>query len=406
MNTYLARQPIFNREQEVVAYELLYRSSMENRCLCTDFDRASREALAESLLMPGALNLANGKRAFLNVTREVLLQELVDLFPAEAVAVELLETVAVDEDVLRACRRLKAKGYLLVLDDYVDRAEMRPMLEMADIVKVDFMATTGAERKRLAAEFLPRGIAMLAEKVETQADFEEARALGYAYFQGYFFARPQILTRTEPTSSRLAFLNLVEEVQRAELDYHRIETLIKNEPTLSYKLLRYVNTAAFGRSSEVTSIMFALNMLGEMLIRKWATVIAFVGLAGREQEELVRTAIVRAHLCAAIAAASGLAKKESEAYFLGLFSVIDALFKMPMAQVLSEVPLPAAVKDALLGKPNNLRQILNYVLAYEQGSFAQIAVSSLAPALGDGLALACYQTAIGETDRFFQNQSH
>jgi c-di-GMP-related signal transduction protein len=354
--------------------------------------------------MPGAISLTNRKRAFINVTREVLLAEFIYLIPPELAAVELLENVAGDEEVIRACLKLKKSGYLIVLDDYVDDSHFQPLVGLTDIIKVDFLATAPEERRRLANKFIPQGIQLLAEKVETFEEFEAAKQMGYSFFQGYFFARPQMLTRTEPASSQFTYINLLREIHRPDLDYHKIERIIGKEPSLSYKLLRYVNTAALGRSGEITSILVALNRLGEKLIKKWATIIVLAGMAGKEQHELVRTTIIRANLCAAFVRAEGLPQQENKAYFLGLFSTIDVLFQRPMPEVLNEIPLPIEVTAALLGKQNGLRQTLQNVIYYERGEFEKLSGFFPARSLESGMAMKCYQSAVAEADMFFDSQ--
>src|SRR5689334_14694257 len=223
MKAFLARQPIFNRYKRVIGYELLFRSGPENYFAGPDYHGlASSSVMVESFLMPKALNLTCGKKAFINVTRETLLDELIYLFPPEMAVVELLESIRPDEEVLRACRKLKECGYTLALDDYIDDDCMAPLLELADIVKVDFVKVPAEERRRLVEKLARPGLSFLAEKVETVEEFEAARLMGYTYFQGYFFARPSMLARTEPASAAAPYFRLLKEIHQAELDYLRI----------------------------------------------------------------------------------------------------------------------------------------------------------------------------------------
>lgn len=239
---------------------------------------------------------------------------------------------------------------------------------------------------------------MLAEKVETSEEFEAARQMGYSYFQGYFFTRPQMLTRTEPESLQFTYVNLLKEIHKSELDYNKIEQIIGKDPSLSYKLLRYVNTVALGRSREITSILVALNRLGEKLIKKWVTIIVLSGIAGNEQQELVKTSIIRANLCVSLMHAAGSFQHENMAYFLGLFSTIDVLFQRPMADVLKEIPLPGAVKAALLGETNELWRILQCALYYEKGEFEKMSEFFPSQTPENDIVLKNYQSAIAEVD--------
>lgn len=401
MKTFLARQPIFNRHKRVVGYELLARTGPENFFLETeDPSRASSNVIVESFLMPKALSMTCGKKAFINVTRKILLDELVYLYPPEMAVVELLEGIRPDVEVVRACRKLKERGYTLALDDYVDGDCMAPLLELADIVKVDFVTVLGEERRRLIEKLTRPGLSLLAEKVETVEDYEAARLMGYHYFQGYFFARPSMLARTEPPSAAASYFQLLKEIHQPELDYLRIEKVLRGDPTLSYKLLRYLNAVAFGARCEITSIVYALSVLGEGLIRKWMTVVALVGLSGEEKQEAVRSSVIRGTMCEAVARASGLLGETESAYFLGLFSMIDALLERPMGVILDELPLAHEIKTALTGQQNQLSAVLQYVIAYERGEWR--AAEELADSLGvkEGLLPQLYLSAIEESNLY------
>jgi c-di-GMP-related signal transduction protein len=401
MKTFLARQPIFNRHQRVIGYELLFRSGPENFFAGPeDHSRASSIVMVESFLMPQALSLTSGKKAFINVTRETLLDESIYLFPPEIAVVELLEIIRPDEEVLRACRKLKERGYTIALDDYIDDDCMAPLLELADIVKVDFVSVLGDERRKLAEKLARPGLSLLAEKVETVEDFEAAKLMGYTYFQGYFFARPSMLTRTEPPSEAASYFRLIKEIHQPELDYLRIEKVLRGDPTLSYKLLRYINAVAFGARCEITSIIYALSVLGEALIRKWVTVVALVGMSGEGRLEAVRSSVIRGTMCEAVARSSGLLGQAESAYFLGLFSMIDALLERPMEVILDELPLAFEIKAALMGQQNQLWAVLQYVIAYEQGEWK--AAEELADSLGikEGLLPQVYTSAIEESDLY------
>lgn len=401
MKSFLARQPIFNRHRKVIGYELLFRSGPENFFSgASDNSHASSSVIVESFLMPRALSLTSGKRAFINVTRETLLDEQIYLFPPEMAVVELLEVIRPDEEVLRACRKLKDHGYTLALDDYIDDDCMAPLVELADIVKVDFISVRDDERRKLADKLARPGLTLLAEKVETFEDFETARLAGYSYFQGYFFARPSMLARKDPPSTSASYFQLLKEIHRPELDYLQIEKILRGDPTLSYKLLRYINAVAFGTRSEVTSIVYALSILGEVLIRKWVAVVAMVGMASEGRLEAVRSSVIRGAMCEAVARAGGLRGQIENAYFMGLFSMIDALLERPMNVILDELPLANEIKDALTGQQNQLWSVLQYAIAYEQGEWN--AAEELADTLGvkEDLQPQLYLSAVEESDRY------
>ena len=221
---YVARQPIFDREEKVFGYELLFRDGLEN-AFSGDKDEASRATLDRSLLM-GLDMLCDGRRAFVNCTRDTLIKGLVTLLPSTVTVVEILENVPADPDVIAACRSLKDAGYMIALDDYVADDPREALAEMADIIKVEMQLTTEPQRIAMIKRFGPR-CRMLAEKIETQADFVRARDQGFVYFQGYFFRRPEMLNTRDLPANPMNYLRMLQEVSRPELDLHGLERLIK-----------------------------------------------------------------------------------------------------------------------------------------------------------------------------------
>ena len=277
---YVARQPIFDREQHVFGYELLFRDGLEN-AFNGDTDEASRATLDRSLLM-GLDVLCDGRRAFVNCTRDTLVKGLVTLLPSESTVVEVLENVTPDPDVMLACQNLKEAGYLIALDDFTADDARAPLAEIADILKVDMKLTTEEQRAALIKRYGPWRCRMLAEKIETQAEFLRTKDQGFVYFQGYFFRRPEMLSTRDMPANRLNYLRLLQEVSRPELDLDGLEKLIKSEASVCYRLLRYLNSAVFGLKNEIHSVRHALSMLGEREVRRWVRLVAAVG-AGREK---------------------------------------------------------------------------------------------------------------------------
>jgi EAL and modified HD-GYP domain-containing signal transduction protein len=241
---YVARQPIFDREERVFGYELLFRDSLEN-CFVGDADEASRATLDRSLVM-GRDGLCDGRRAFVNCTRDTLIKGLVGLLPSITTVVEILETVPADPDVMAVCHSLKEQGYPIALDDYVAGDRREPLADIADIIKVDLLLTTQEEREQLMKQFGPWRCRMLAEKVETQDQIAQARDQGFVDFQGYFFRRPEMLGTHDMPANRLNCIRMLQEISRPELDVPGLEKLVKEEASVCYRLLRYLNSAVFG----------------------------------------------------------------------------------------------------------------------------------------------------------------
>jgi EAL and modified HD-GYP domain-containing signal transduction protein len=245
--------------------------------------------------------LCDGRRAFVNCTRDTLIKGLVGLLPSITTVVEILERVPADPDATAACHSLKEQGYLIALDDYVADDRREPLADIADIIKVDLLLTTQDEREQLMKQFGPWRCRMLAEKVETQNQFAQARDQGFVYFQGYFFRRPEMMGTHDMPANRLNYIRMLQEVSRPELDVPGLEKLVKEEASVCYRLLRYLNSAVFGFKKEIHSVRHALSILGERDLRRWVRLIAAVGAGQDKTSDLVLSALVRGRFCELLA---------------------------------------------------------------------------------------------------------
>jgi EAL and modified HD-GYP domain-containing signal transduction protein len=372
MERFVARQPIFDARGRVFAYELLFRSSLNNYFTAVDGNRATSEVIVDSFLVVGLDQMTGGKKAFINFTRETLIRDFALLLPREAVVVEILETVEPDAQVLDACRKLKKKGYTLALDDFVYDPRFEPLVELADVIKVDFLQSSAEERRRMTEAFIPKGIRMLAEKVETREDHRQAKDLGYSLFQGYFFSRPEVVAQKDVPANKINMLRILQEVHRAEMDFVRLAAEIQNEVSLSYKLLRLVNSAAFGLRGKVDTIQRALGFLGENGVRQWTSLLAMAGMAGDKPEELVVASLVRAKFCETLAPDLGLAERSVDLFLMGLFSHLEAMLGLPLATALADIPLSADIREALITRKGRLAGLLRIVNAYEHADWAAL----------------------------------
>lgn len=398
MDRFVARQPIFDHRLRVIGYELLFRSGPENVFRPgTDLDRASSSVIADSVLGSGLATLTAGQPAYINLSRAALVGDFATLLPKDKVVLEILEGVEVDDEVLAACHRLKRAGYVLALDDIIgDDGPQAALIDLADIIKVDFLGIAEREaREALTARLRSRGVILLAEKVETHAVFEEASRTGYARFQGFFFSRPVMTTLTAVPAFRLNYLRLLREVSRPEPGLDQLEQTIKQELSMTYRLLRYVNSAAFGFLIEITSVRQALVLVGQQQIRKWASVWALAGVGGDKPVELVVASSIRALLCESLAAAAGLGDRASDLFLLGMLSMIDAIMDRPMELALATLPLPDDVREALLGGANRLRLLLDCVTAHERGDWNASSTAAAALTIDDDLLAREYLAATG-----------
>ncbi len=404
VDRYLARQPIFDRQDSVLGYELLFRSGLDNFFGQQDASKPS-ECHLDNFLLFGMETLTGGHRAFINFTRNDLVRDLPTLFPRERVVVEILESTLADAEVIAACRRLKQAGYLIALDDFALSPRSEPFLPFADVVKVDFRTTRQNEREALARHLAPRGIKLLAEKVETHEDVLAARESGYNYFQGYFYCRPLIVSTSGLSGFKPNYMRILQTVNRPEMNLREVEEILKQEPSLLYKLLRYLNSAYFGLRAEVTSIRHALALLGEQNLRKWISVTAMVHLAHNKPSELIMTSLVRARFCESLAEPLGIRARETDLFLLGLMSTMDAVLGRYMTQIVCEVPLADDVRAALLNERGRFHDVLSVAVGLEKGAWEEISQPIARLRLDEASIPGTYLGVVGWTTRIFQGAS-
>ncbi len=375
MDALVARQAIFDRDRRVHGYELLFRSDTgRNEFDGTEAGFATQQVLANSLLVIGLENLVGTKKAFVNFGRRPLLQGWHASLPRESTVIEVLETVEPDAEVLEACRKLREEGYQIALDDFVFRPGCEALLDVADMLKIEIQSIPRPEQKLLVRSSKARGLQVLAEKVETYEEFEWAKQAGYDYFQGYFFARPVIMRGRQIPAAKVHCLRLLQEAQRPELDFDRLEVLILEDVSLSYQLLRYVNSPLFALTSSIRSIRQALMFFGETELRKWIVLATLTRTAEDKPSELIRHSLVRARFCESVArlAHKGL---EQSAFLTGLFSLLDALIDRPLEETLSTMCLAPEIAAVLSGQAqesDSLASVYRLVLAYELAEWQRV----------------------------------
>ncbi len=391
---FIARQPIFDSGRHVIGYELLFRSSARDHFNHHDGDAASSQLVSDALSVFGIRLLTAGCKAFINFTRQGLLQGHAYLLPAAQVVVELLEGIEPDREVLQACRQLKRDGYTLALDDFQYNPKLEPLVELADIIKIDFRLATPEQGRRLGQQAASSQRILLAEKVETWQEYQEALAWGYQYFQGFFFCRPELLASKELLPSRLAVLRLLAELNRADVDLESVERIIKQDPPLSLKVIAYLNSALFGWQYHVTSIWRAVVLLGLNNLRRWISLFAMASLATDRPQELFRTCLVRARFCELLGRQAGLETQELDLFLIGLLSSIDAILGQPLEELLERLAVADDVHQALMSGRGPLGRIYALVQAYEQGDWDNVLATASALELADGGLVEAYLEAL------------
>jgi EAL and modified HD-GYP domain-containing signal transduction protein len=406
VKTFVARQAIFDRRQKVAGYELLFRSSG----LAKAFDgangsRATSQLVANIFFSSGLADIVAGKRGFINFTRDLLVSDYASILPPDTTVIEILETVQPDSEVIKACQNLKERGYTLALDDFVCEKQFEPITPFVDIIKVDFQSTGQAAQEEFMKRFGQRGMKMLAEKVETVDQFARALKMGYTYFQGYFFARPMMLTGRQPPAFKLHYLELLTEVHRPELEYRQLEQVIKQEMSLAYKLLRYINSARFGWHGPVDSIRHALALLGEEEVRKWISLAIVSGMGEDKPQELVVTAMIRARFCELLGPPTGLSARKSDLFLLGMFSLLDAIMDRSLDEMLAELYLDQDVSDALLRQApqdNRLAMVYELVRAYEAAEWSTVSANARKLGVSEDVVLALYLDSVQWSEQIFR----
>ncbi|HXC33908.1 MAG TPA: HDOD domain-containing protein [Verrucomicrobiae bacterium] len=368
---YLARQPILNRSRELFAYELLFRNGLQNSCEGIDLELASTSVLDTSFLI-GFEKITAGRRMFINCPRDFLLRDYASLFPPQSVVIEILETIRPDQEVIEACRRLKQAGYTLALDDFVDSPAWAPLVELADIIKIDFQLTDRNEQRDIVSRYAGKKIRMLAEKVETQEEFTAGMQMGYTLFQGYFFCRPEVMRHRALPASKLLYLDLLRAATAPEFNIRELAPKIKHEPSLTYRLLRYLNSAAFGLRAEIRSVAHALSLLGERELRKWIAVVSVSVLADGKPDELMTVPLVRGRFCELLAPLAGLADHASDLFLMGLLSVMDAVLDQPLDSILADLPVRQEIKEALLARAGLYWRLLEIAVAHERADWEKV----------------------------------
>jgi c-di-GMP phosphodiesterase len=376
-NVFVARQPIFDPKLEVAAYELLFRgSNAVDRAIVSDNDEATSTVVVNAFTELGLDTVVGERRAWVNVSRDFVVQGMAYALPKDRVVLELLEDQGADDELIEQLDLLRRDGYTIALDDFAWSEERALLVPHADIVKVEVLGREHAAVADDVARLAPHGVRLLAEKLETREDYERCAALGFELFQGYFFCKPETLSARGVAPNRLSMLQLVAALQDPDIQFSQLETLIVRDVALSYRLLRYINSAFFGLRREVDSIGRALTLLGLENVKRWSTLTIFAGIDDKPREVIV-TGLARARFCELAGPRLWNDAQADRLFTLGLFSVIDALMDAPMADVLAKIPFPAEMVDALVSHTGRKGELLEAALGCERGEFPNSELAEL-----------------------------
>ena len=362
---YVARQPIMDMRGRVHGYELLFRSGPE-AAFRGDGDLATRTMLDNTVIY-GLEKLTGGLPAFVNCTSESLTEDLVHVLPPGMTVLEILENLEPTPRLIDACRKLKSSGFRLALDDFVWKPAFEPLVEIADYIKVDIALTGAEERKALISRLSGVTVALVAEKVETQEEYKRTCAEGFNFFQGYYFCRPVLMQNGKVPANRLSHIEILQLLRGDSIDLRKLTRLVKRDASLTYRLLRLVNSPMCAVRQEVRSIQSALLAVGEETFRRIATLAITSELGANQPAEVLRMAFMRGRFCELAAGECGL--DPTEQYLLGMLSLLPAMLQMPMEELTPALPLRDEIREALNCRANRERCLLAWLESHEHADW-------------------------------------
>lgn len=372
MFAYVARQGIFDRDSEVIAYELLFRDGKKNCFPDIEPDEATSKLITGSHLALGVEEITDGRLAFINFHNDTLLYRFPTSLDAHSVVIEIVETVAISKQLIAACKHISNLGYKIALDDHDFDPKWDALIPFISTIKIDIMACDFETIEKNIPKYKEAGLNLVAERVETHEEFERCLALGFDMFQGYYFAKPEVLKQKNIPSSKLTLLELMKESAISEFNFDKISQIIERDVALSYMLLRFINNPIMNKRHKITSLTHALTYMGEVEIKKFIALVALANLGDNKPAELVHLSLVRAKFCELTAMAKKEVNNPPKGFLVGLFSLLDALLDQNMNQLMDKLPLSDELKNALCGMKSQLRDYLSLARAFEYGDWGAV----------------------------------
>jgi c-di-GMP-related signal transduction protein len=393
----VTRQPIFNKKKDIFAYELMFNSDLPGSIKNMKDRRAARNdssfAAIDSILVNGLKRLSTGKRVVIHFNQQTLLSEFPMMFSSDLLGIEIRENADPENKVTQVVKKMKKAGYLILVTECVYNEGEINLVNMADIVGIDFRSL-GIQKRVEVFDGNPNPPRFLARGIETAADFELALESGYHYFQGDFFCKEEMIFCRNIPSYKLNLMRILKEINKPSVQFDNIVKILQKDFSITYKLLRYVNSSFFGIKINVQSIRHALVLLGEAEVRKCLSFIALSSISTDKPLELIRIAITRARFCEYIALELGFKSDLSSFFLMGMFSMVNAFLDWPMDEILADLPLASPVKAALLGKPNHFRDVLELVKDYERGDWTHLHQMSRRLKIKEKKIAALYMDAV------------
>ncbi len=370
MNFLVGRQAILDRNGNTFGYELLYREQFQHNKANNDINGnvATNRIIVNTFINLGIDKIAKLGRVFINFTKDLIVERIYESLPQDKIIVEVLEDVAADEKVIESLKNAKIKGYKIALDDFVFYDHLKELVELADIIKIDFLELTKEEIIKQVQLYKPYKLRLLAEKVEDNEEFQFALDLGFEYFQGFFFQKPTIEIKKDIAPYQTTLLRALSIVNDPTSDIDELIDLISGDLYLHTKLLAFINSPFFGLKTNITSIKSTVTLIGLLRLKEWLNIMYVSKLAENRPEELIISSTTRAKFASLLAEYFNV--DENNAYLMGMFSLMDSILNVPMDMILEDFAyLDKEVKDALLGKDNKYKKLLDFVRFFESGNF-------------------------------------
>lgn len=405
MDIFMARQPIYDVLNKVCAYELLYRADENNAYKeGVDGETATSNLVADAIGVFGLDTITNGSRAFINFTRELLLEDFPLVMDPEEIVIEVLEDTLIDDHVVKKLAELKSKGYTIALDDYIGDPSFDPIMKYIDVIKVDYSLLSKEEFKQIADRF-GSSKKLLAEKIETEEDFATAIQCGYDYFQGYYFSRPKLIQGKSVKLNAMAYSSIISELGKLDPDFISLAASIESNVMLTFKLLQHANTLRYIQKERVTSIQNALVNMGLDEVRRWMLLMLAREFSDEKQHEHMKTAFIRAIFLEKLAEKTELKDRRNEVFLMGTFSMLESISGISIDEIVEQIPLKDDIKAALKNEEvNAFSQILNFAKAYEVGDWDAIADQVECCDMNDQNVTKLYLECVVSAEMIFNNK--
>lgn len=396
--SYVARQPILNTERQVIAYELLFRDGKSNSFPNIDPNQATSNILTNNHLTLGVELVTGNLPAYINFHAKTLIKRFPSFLDPKKIVIEILEDIEICDELIQSVKLLKDKGYTLALDDHDFDPKWDVLFPYIDIIKIDVLAHSVVQVSKFIRKLKRMDIVLLAEKVETAEQYAQCKLLGFTAFQGYFFAKPEVMKQRKITATKKNILDLISHASQKNLDLNAISDIFSTDPGLSYKLLRFINSPTYGNNQEITSLKHALVYIGELELKKFIALLALSDLSDQKCDEIMRLSLIRAKFCELVSKHRKDEENPPKAFLTGILSLIDGILDHDLKFVLNVLPIHEEIKAALRSEDNYLHAYLKLARYIEKGLWSESKTLAKSIDYPEEFAYQAYQESLEWAD--------